>query len=93
MADAIITLKIMPESPEVDLEALEIKVKERIREFTKDDGEMKVEIEPVAFGLKALKIIFVMDESLGSPDPMAEDVENFEEVASAEIVDVRRALG
>ena len=93
MAEVIITIKIMPENPDVSLEELETKVKDQIREFTKDEGEMKTEVEPVAFGLKALKIIFVMDESLGSPDPLAESIEGFEDVISAEITDVRRALG
>ena len=93
MAVVIITLKIMPENPEIDMVELEKKAKEKIIEFTKDDGEMKVEIEPVAFGLNALKFIFVMEESLGSPDPLAETIESFDEVTSAEVVDVRRALG
>jgi len=92
MGFAVITLKVMPASPEIDLEKLEVKVKEEIIKFA-GDGETKTEIEPVAFGLKALKIIFVMDESKGSPDPVAEIVEQFEEVNSAEISDVRRALG
>ncbi len=93
MAQAIVTIKVMPENPEINLDELENKVKDAIKEFIQEDSDMKTEIEPVAFGLKALKIIFVMEESLGSPDSMAEKVENFEEVASAEIVDVRRALG
>jgi len=93
MADVILTIKIMPENPEINLEDLEIKVKSEIKKFINEDSDMKTEIEPVAFGLNALKIIFVMDESIGSPDPLAETIEKFEEVASAEIVDVRRALG
>jgi elongation factor 1-beta len=93
MAEAIITIKVMPENPEINLEDLEVKVKESIKEFIQEDSNMKTNIEPVAFGLNSLNIIFVMDESLGSPDPLAEKVEGFEEVASAEIVDVRRALG
>ena len=92
MASAVATIKVMPASPEVDLEALEAKVKEEIKKFA-GEGETKTEIEPVAFGLKALKILFVLDESKGSPDPVAEAVSEFEEVNSAEIVDVRRAIG
>ena len=34
-----------------------------------------------------------MEESQGSPDPVAEAIDKFEEVNSAEISDVRRALG
>jgi len=93
MAEVIATIKIMPSNPEINMDDLETKSKVKIKEFIKEDSDMKTEIEPVAFGLNALKIIFVMDESLGSPDPLAESIEEFEEVTSAEIVDVRRALG
>jgi len=92
MANAIVTVKVMPDSPETDLGALETKIKAVIADFA-GEGETKTEIEPVAFGLKAIKIIFVMDEAQGSPDPVAEKVESFDDVNSAEIVDVRRALG
>ncbi len=92
MAQAIATLKVMPASPEVDLEALEEKVKKEIAEYA-GEGDTRTEIEPVAFGLKAVKITFVVDEAKGSPDPIAEKVEEMEEVNSAEIVDVRRAVG
>jgi len=73
MANAVVTIKIMPESPEVDLKTLEKKAKEEIKKFT-GESETKTEIEPVAFGLKAIKIIFVVDEKKGSPDPIAEKI-------------------
>ncbi|MBW2989180.1 elongation factor 1-beta [Candidatus Woesearchaeota archaeon] len=92
MAKAVITLKIMPESPEIDLAKVEEEAKKAIAEFA-GEGETKTEIEPVAFGLKALKILFVMDESKGSPDPVAEKITGMEGVNSAEIIDVRRAIG
>ena len=92
MANAIVTVKIMPTSPEVDLEAVEKKVLEEIKAFA-GEGDTKSEIQPVAFGLNSLSIIFIMDESLGSPDVLAEKVEEIEGVNSAEIVDVRRAVG
>ena len=92
MANAIVTVKIMPASPDVDLALLEKKAKDKIREFT-GETETKTEIEPVAFGLKALKIIFVMDENKGSPDPVAEEIQTLDGVNSAEISDVRRAIG
>lgn len=92
MAQAIATIKIMPASPEVDLEALETTAKKEIAAFA-GEGDTKTEIEPIAFGLKAIKITFVLDESKGSPDPIAEKLEAMDEVNSAEVVDVRRALG
>ena len=92
MANAVVTIKIMPESPEVDLKTLEKKAKEEIKKFT-GESETKTEIEPVAFGLKAIKIIFVVDEKKGSPDPIAEKIAQLGGVNSAEITDVRRAIG
>jgi len=92
MANAVVTVKIMPTSPEVDLGKLEEKALEKIIKFN-DNKDTKVSVEPVAFGLKALNIIFVMDEAKGSPDPVAEEIAEFEDVNSAEITDVRRAIG
>lgn len=92
MAKAVVTVKIMPKSPEVDLSKIEEEAKKLIADFA-GEGETKSEQEPVAFGLKALKIIFVMDESKGSPDPVAENIAKIDGVNSAEIVDVRRAIG
>ncbi|MBW3021240.1 elongation factor 1-beta [Candidatus Woesearchaeota archaeon] len=91
MADAIITFKIMPESPEVDLKDLENKATEMIAKFGGEVG--KVDIQPVAFGLKSLNLIFVMDETLGGTDDLEKDIEDLEGVMSCEVTDVRRALG
>jgi len=92
MANAIITVKIMPESPEADLTKVEEEAKKLIADFA-GEGETKSEQVPVAFGLKAINNIFVMDESKGSPDPVAEKIAAMEGVNSAEITDVRRAIG
>ncbi len=91
MADVVVTLKIMPESTEVDLKQLEQKATAMITDFGGEVG--KVEIEPIAFGLNALKLIFVMDEKIGSTESLENKVAELNEVASAEVTDVRRAVG
>ena len=91
MAEVIITLKIMPNSPETDLAKIEESAKEKILAFGGEVG--KVEQEPVAFGLKSLNIIFVMDEQKGSTDKLEEDIADIEGVQSVEVTDVRRAIG
>ncbi len=94
MASVIISMKIMPESPEIDLEAIYTASEKLIRAFTEDaEGEMKKEIEPVAFGLSALKITFVSDESKGSTDDVEAKIKELDGVSSVEIIDVRRAIG
>ena len=92
MANAVVTIRIMPESPETDLHELEAKAKAEIVKFA-GKGDTKTTIEPVAFGLSSLSIIFIMDEKIGSPDPVAEKIAKMKGVNSAEITDVRRAIG
>ena len=92
MAKVVVTLKIMPENPEVDLAAIEKEAKAKIIDFSRNK-EMKIEQEPIAFGLKALKITFVMDESKGSTETLEQDIKTISGVNSVEVVDVRRAIG
>jgi len=92
MANAVVTIKIMPESPESDLTKIEAEAKAKIAEFA-GEGQTKTTIEPVAFGLKSINIIFVVDEAKGSPDPIAEEIARLDNVNSAEVTDVRRAIG
>ena len=92
MAKAIVTLKIMPESPDIDLSKISPQIEAKINAFA-GEGDRKKEIEPIAFGLNALKIIFVMDENKGSTEPLEKDISGIEGVQSVEVVDVRRAIG
>ncbi|PIN69674.1 elongation factor 1-beta [Candidatus Woesearchaeota archaeon CG11_big_fil_rev_8_21_14_0_20_43_8] len=91
MADVVITFTIMPESPEVDLSGVETKATEMIKDFGGEVG--KVEKEPIAFGLVALKLIFVMNEAKGSTEELEKQIAEMEEVSSCEVSDVRRAIG
>jgi len=92
MAKVVVTLKIMPESPDTDLLKIEEEARKKIAGFA-GEGDMKAEQEPVAFGLKALKIVFVMDESKGSTEELEKDIASTEGVNSVEVIDVRRAIG
>ena len=91
MADVVITFKLMPTAPDVDLSSVEGKAKEAITAFGGEVG--KVETQPVAFGLNALILIFVMDESKGSTDELETQISNMEGVNSVECTDVRRTIG
>jgi len=92
MAIADVTLRIMPKSPEIDLEKIKDEVTKLVLEFA-GKGDTRITIEPIAFGLKCINYIFIMDENLGSPDVLSEKVAELKDVQSAEITDVRRAIG
>ena len=92
MSKAVITFKLMPESPEIDLEP----IKERAREIAQENGaigEMQVKEQPIAFGLKAV-LVLVMYEVEGSDfDQIASKMGEIEHVQSSEIAKMDLALG
>jgi elongation factor 1-beta len=91
MATVIITITVNPDSPDVDLNQLEALSTKEVEAF---GGKMyKVEQEPIGFGLKALKLIFTMDENKGSPDDLELKLAKLSGVASARVTDARRAIG
>ena len=91
MANIVLTFKVMPDSPETNLKQIEESCGKLAKEFGTEIG--KVEIEPIAFGLKALKLFLVLDESKGSPDKLEEQFRTVRGVQSVEVTDVRRTIG
>ena len=92
MAQVVVTLRIMPKNTEVDLEELELKAKKEIVDFC-SSKEFKTQVQPIAFGLRALNILFVMDESKGSTEALEQKISQINGVESVEVTDVRRAIG
>ena len=92
MARVVVSLRIMPQSPDVDLSELETKAKKEIVDFC-NSQEFRTEIQPIAFGLKALMILFVMEESIGTTEKLEQKISQIEGVESVEVTDVRRAVG
>ena len=91
MTEVVVTLRIMPKEKETDLDKIKDKATKLIKEFGGDLGKsQKVEI---AFGLKALDLIFVMDEELGSTEELEEKIRKISGAKSVEVTDVRRAIG
>ncbi len=92
MADVIITVKLMPESPEIDLGDLKGDIEKKVRAFA-GKGAVKFEKEPIGFGLTALKVLFATKESNSDTDKLEESLRSIDGVSSAEVIDVRRAFG
>jgi len=92
MAQVIITFKIMPTSPDENLEIIKEHALKKIAKFT-GNTETRVKIEPIAFGLCSLNIICISDEKKGGTDSLEEDIKQIPGVNSVEVIDVRRAMG
>ncbi len=90
MGTALVKLKLMPDSPNADLDAMQ----EQAREIVNKTAEMpaRFEREPIAFGLNAIIITFAIDESK-SIDEIENALKEIPRVNSTEIIDFRRAFG
>ena len=92
MGTAVVTLRIMPEDPDIDLKKIEEEALKIISAYS-DDRPKKVDVQPVAFGLKSINITFLMDEKKGDTEPVEKLLNEIEGVNSVECTDVRRIIG
>jgi elongation factor 1-beta len=82
MGDVACIIRVMPESPEVDLEALKVTLKEMAPEIH------EIQEQPIGFGLKALMIVAVVGDKGGQTDRLEELLSSAPGVERAEIVEV-----
>ena len=86
MGDVLTTLKLMPEDVDVDLE----KIKKEIEASMPEEATLqKIEEEPIAFGLVALKVMFTVSDGEGGTDATEQKLRDIEGIKTAEVVEVR----
>lgn len=91
MGTAALKLRIMPESPESDLEAIKTKAKELVTKHNKVLVH-SIEEEEIAFGLKAIIMTLVWPEEL-EQSVVEDELAEIPEVNSVEVIDFRRVIG
>lgn len=82
-------LKVMPSSPEVDLEGIKENLKSKIE--SEGGKGTNFDEEPIAFGLKAVIAMFLWPEEKEF-EPLENELEKIENVNSVQVIDMRRAL-
>ncbi len=87
MARVGATVKVMPESPKSDLQALRKSLASRVPPAMKLEGFRE---EPVAFGLKALIASVTLEDAEGGTDPLEEAWSRIEGVQSVQVLEVSR---
>lgn len=90
MGFTAVQLKLMPTSPSVDLKEIEKKAEELINSMHKT--QVKIEEEPIAFGLKAIILWFAWNDEIDT-EVLEKKLSELENVSSVEILDVRKAFG
>jgi elongation factor 1-beta len=82
MGSVAVIVRVMPESPEVNLEQLKIALKHKL------PGIQEIREEPIGFGLKALKLVAVVSDAGGQTDAIEKSLAGVNGVERAEIVEV-----
>jgi len=85
-----VKIKLMPSSPETNLEEIKNEAKSEIE---KNEGKnVSFKEEPIAFGLKAIIAFFILPEEK-ELDEIEKSLEEIENVVSEQVIDMRRAIG
>ncbi len=94
MSNAIVTFKVMPASPESDVEAIKVAA-EKIAKEVGAKGETQAKIEPIAFGLKQILILgmFEMKDDTNFDAICEKMKKEIPDVATVEVANMDLALG
>ena len=83
MGSVAITFRVMPEGVEVDLGTLKTNVRRAL-----GNAFRSLEERPVAFGLKAIHAIAVIDDASGGSEQLEQSLSTLPGVSSVETLDV-----
>lgn len=81
----------MPESPEIDLEAMKQTITDKISLLHSTAKVTGFEVQPIAFGLKALIVALRILEDVDS-SKVEDAISSTSGVSSIDIIDYRRAI-
>lgn len=81
----IVTVRIMPKDENVDISRLESEIKNII-------SPERIEREPIAFGVVALKVVKIIPEEEGSMEELEKNIKRVEGVGEVEVLEVTRSL-
>jgi len=82
MGSVAVIMRVMPESPEVDLEELKAALKQKL------PGIQDMKVEPIGFGLKAIKFAAIINDAGGETDALEKSLSSIPGVERAEIMEV-----
>jgi translation elongation factor aEF-1 beta len=90
MGFTAVQMKIMPDSPSADLQAIEKAAEQEINSMHKT--LVKFEEQPIAFGLKAIILSFAWNDEI-ELEKLEAKLQTIKEVSSVETLDIRKAFG
>ena len=90
MSVAAVKIKFMPSSLEADLSEIEVNIRKILERNSVKNPQF--DIEPIAFGLKAIIVMFGWPEEK-ELDSLETELQKIPDVSSVQIIDIRRAIG
>lgn len=90
MSIIAVKIKVMPDSPDTSMDEIKAGVNEVLKKQNIQNPNF--EIQPIAFGLKALIIMFGWPEEKELED-LEEELKKIPNVSSVQVIDIRRAIG
>ena len=85
MGDVLVTYKIMPPGVDIDFEKMKDEVKKRVGDIGK---VAEFELQPIAFGLKALVVKIIVKDEGGITDKIEEELSKIEHVQGVVVEEV-----
>ena len=82
MGRVAVIVRVMPESPDVNLDELKKALKQKL------PGIQDMREEPIGFGLKAIKLAAVVNDAGGETDAIEQLLNTIPGVERAEIIEV-----
>jgi len=82
MGSVAVIVRVMPESPDVNLDELKKALKQKL------PGIQDMREEPIGFGLKAIKLAAVVNDAGGETDAIEQLLNEIPGVERAEIIEV-----
>ena len=82
MGSVAAIMRVMPESPEVNLEELKKALKEKL------PGIQDIREEPIGFGLKAIKFAAIVNDAGGQTDEIEKSLSQIPGVERVETIEV-----
>jgi len=89
MGQVAITYRIMPEGSEIDLGKVKKEIKAKI---PKHANIRAMDEKPMAFGLKAIETMIVVEDAEGVVDSIEETLRSIEGVSSVEVTNMGRLI-
>ena len=89
MGEVAVQLKIMPNSPDVDLKGLSNQITSQVAQY----GRIySCEVQPIAFGLKAMMLTVIIEDKEGGTEAVEASISEIDKVESVQVVAATRML-